>query len=126
MDLSTFQQRLLEHLDTVTDLQALVHGRIFFANYNTLPPIAYPAITFQNFEGHGFQGIYTDFPQEVIAHSDRHFDEAHEVMDALTRALDFLYRTGASVLRVTGNPTENYLVDPRLHQVACPVHAWLL
>ena len=81
---------------------------------------------FQLDEGKDVLGIVKDFPGQIYSFSDLHFDEAHQVMDALAGALDMSIISSAFVVRVTGNPTENYVADPRFYVVNLPIHITLL
>ena len=121
-----FQSSLLTYLLAQSSLTTLISDRVYFGEFYSLPPIAYPACTLLLGDGKDFFGIVRDFPMNVYSHSELHFDEAHQVMDVLAGLIDNYILGGAAVLRVTGNPVENYLEAPRLYNVNIPLHVTLL
>lgn len=123
---TSFQASFLNYLLAQSTLTALVEDRLYFANFYSLPPIAYPACTFLLADGKDFLGIVRDFPMTAYSHSELHYDESHQVMDVLAGLLDNYILSNAAVIRVTGNPIENYLADPRLYNVNIPLHVTLL
>lgn len=124
-----FQAALLTYLLAQPTLTALVGDSLYFVNYASLADLVYPAITFQSAEGHDFLGIMNDFPAIAYVHSEKTYDEAHQIADLLSGQnglLDGLLLSTKAVIRVIGNPTENYIEAPRLYNVAIPLHVWLL
>ena len=122
----SFKSTLINYLLGQSTLMNLVGSRLYFANPATVEFLAYPAATFLLAEGNDFLGIVRDFPMQAFTHSDQHFDEAHQVMDIIAIALDGVILGNACAVRVTGNPTENYVINPRLYNVNLPLHVTLL
>jgi len=120
------KQYLLTGLLAEPTLTVLIDDRLYFVNYASLANLIYPAVTFQAAEGQDYLGIISDFPAIAYAHSDITFDEANAVMDVLCGLLDGRFVQNKAVIRVTGNPIENYVEEPRLYNVAVPLHVWVL
>lgn len=93
----------LRDLLLVPSITSLVEERIYYGHLATLQistdmsqlqdglarfPFSFPAITIQILEGRENVFVHQFFPIMVAAHSNLHFDQAHEIMEAISNIYD--------------------------------------
>ncbi|SRR5215204_2048608 len=114
---NTFKQTVREALLANSGVTTLVSTRVFGAQLATLFEVPYPCLTFHFEEGQDVVLLVKQFTMTVSSHSEKHFDEAHDISTAAFEVLKQATLNNTILIHSRGTPYEHYSRESRLYTV---------
>jgi hypothetical protein len=114
-----FRVALRNHLIAVPGIATLVGSRVHYNQWYSLHANqqVFPMITIEHDRGNSYLGLSSTFDIFIKGHSNETYFEAHEVLQAVTDAVDPLtsHLNSSFCMRGFSNPVEEYDVKSRIY-----------